>query len=202
MAGPALPVGLDAIVIVKPETVIGWHRRGFRAYWRWKSRRRGGRPKIDRERRSHIRQMNSENPLWGAPRIHGELLMLGIDISQSARGQVDGRVQATNLARLSSCGRSTSSSPTEGLRFVLQPGPDPSFTGQGRAGLPARAVSCVFANAVAGSVSASVPTRHSAILLRLSLCEPWPRSSCLAAQSSPACQIASFAMSGKLQMCH
>jgi hypothetical protein len=78
-----LPSVLDAFVIVKPETVIRWHRRGFRAYWRWKSRRRGGRPRIGREIRGLIRQMSRDNPLWGAPRIHGELLMLGIEIAQS-----------------------------------------------------------------------------------------------------------------------
>ena len=74
---------LNAITVVKPETVIRWHRCGFRAYWRWKSRRRGGRPKIDREIRDLIRRMSRENPLWGAPRIHGELLMLGIEVAQS-----------------------------------------------------------------------------------------------------------------------
>jgi transposase InsO family protein len=77
------PSILDAITVVKPETVIRWHRRGFRAYWRWKSHRRGGRPRIDREIRELIRRMNKENPLWGAPRIHGELLMLGIDVAES-----------------------------------------------------------------------------------------------------------------------
>jgi transposase InsO family protein len=77
------PSILDAITIVKPETVIRWHRRGFRAYWRWKSRRRGGRPRINRDIRDLIRQMNRENPLWGAPRIHGELQMLGIEIAES-----------------------------------------------------------------------------------------------------------------------
>ena len=78
-----LPSVLDAIVILKPETVIRWHRCGFRAYWSWKSRRRGGRPEIDPEIQVLIRQMSRENPLWGAPRIHGELLMLGIDLAQS-----------------------------------------------------------------------------------------------------------------------
>jgi len=68
---------------VKPETVIRWHRRGFRAYWRWKSWRRGGRPRIDRGLRELIRRISRENPLWGAPRILGELLMLGIDVSES-----------------------------------------------------------------------------------------------------------------------
>jgi transposase InsO family protein len=74
---------LNVITVVKPETVIRWHRRGFRAYRRWKSRRRGGRPRIDREIRDLIRRMSRENPLWGAPRIHGELLMLGIEVAQS-----------------------------------------------------------------------------------------------------------------------
>src|SRR5208283_2584811 len=78
------PSLLDAIVIVKPETVLRWHRCGFRAYWRRKSWRRGGRPRIDREL---IRRMSRENPLWGAPRIHGELLMLGIDVSESTVGR-------------------------------------------------------------------------------------------------------------------
>ncbi len=78
---PSIP---NAITVVKPETVIRWHRRGFRAYWRWKSRRRGGRPKIDREIRDLIRRMSQDNPLWGAPRIHGELLMLGIEVAESS----------------------------------------------------------------------------------------------------------------------
>jgi len=71
------PSLLDSIVIVLPETVIGWHRRGFRAYWRWKSRQVGGRPRIDSEIQALIRRMNRENPLWGAPRIHGDCLCLG-----------------------------------------------------------------------------------------------------------------------------
>jgi transposase InsO family protein len=77
------PSLLNAITVVKPETVIQWHRRGFRAYWRWKSRRRGGRPRIEHEIRDIIRRMNKENPLWGAPRIHSELLMLGIEVAAS-----------------------------------------------------------------------------------------------------------------------
>ena len=77
------PSLLDAIIIVQPETVIRWHRRGFRAYWRWKSRHLGGRPRIVSEIRALIRRMNHENPLWGAPRIHGELLMFGIEVAES-----------------------------------------------------------------------------------------------------------------------
>jgi putative transposase len=72
-----------AIVIVKPETVLAWHRRGFRLFWTWKSRRRLGRPVIPSDVRLLIRTMAEANPLWGAPRIHGELLKLGIDISQA-----------------------------------------------------------------------------------------------------------------------
>jgi hypothetical protein len=77
------PSLLDSIIMVQPETVIRWHRRGFRAYWHWKSRQVGGRRRIDSEIRALIRCMNRENPLWGAPRIHGELLMLGIEVAES-----------------------------------------------------------------------------------------------------------------------
>jgi transposase InsO family protein len=74
----------SALVIVKPETVIGWHRKGFRLYWRWKSRLgKAGRRAVDREVRELIRKMSTANPLWGAPRIHGELLKLGINLSQA-----------------------------------------------------------------------------------------------------------------------
>jgi hypothetical protein len=73
----------SVITIVQPDTVLRWHRSGFRLYWRWKSRSRGGRPRIPVEVRSLIRRMSVENPLWGAPRIHGELLKLGIEVAQS-----------------------------------------------------------------------------------------------------------------------
>jgi transposase InsO family protein len=73
----------SAITIVRPETVIGWHRAGFRAWWCRKSRNLGGRPPVDRELRDLIRRMCEENPLWGAPRIHGELLKLGFIVAQS-----------------------------------------------------------------------------------------------------------------------
>src|SRR3981081_1224481 len=77
------PAVLNAVTIVQPETVIRWHRTGFRLYWRWKSRARGGRPKIPGEIRRLIREMSLANRLWGAPRIHGELLKLGIEVAQS-----------------------------------------------------------------------------------------------------------------------
>jgi hypothetical protein len=64
---------LKVVTIVQPETLVKWHRAGLRSYWRWKSRRRGGRPRIEIELRVLIRQMSTENLLWGAPRIHGEL---------------------------------------------------------------------------------------------------------------------------------
>jgi putative transposase len=73
----------SALLIVKPETVIAWHRKGFRLYWTLKSRVRNGRPSVSRETRDLIREMSLANPRWGAPRIHGELLKLGIAISQS-----------------------------------------------------------------------------------------------------------------------
>src|SRR6476620_721846 len=78
------PSVLGALAILKPETVIRWHRAGFRSYWRWKSRPRGGRPTVPLEIRELIREMSIANPLWGAPRIHGELLKLGIDIGQTS----------------------------------------------------------------------------------------------------------------------
>src|SRR5438094_2061643 len=74
------PDVLNALVIVKPETVIRWHRAGFRFFWRWKSCARGGRPKVPFEIRQLICDMSLANPLWGAPRIHGELLKLGINV--------------------------------------------------------------------------------------------------------------------------
>ncbi len=73
----------NAVAIIRPETIVRWHRMGFRAYWRWKSRNLGGRPKIDEEIRDLVRRMCKENPLWGAPRIHGELLKLGFNVAQS-----------------------------------------------------------------------------------------------------------------------
>jgi transposase InsO family protein len=73
----------SAVCIVKPETVIAWHRRGFRLFWTWKSRHCAGRPAVAQEVRALIRDMSTANPLWGAPRIHGELLKLGISVSQS-----------------------------------------------------------------------------------------------------------------------
>jgi hypothetical protein len=74
---------LDAITIIRPETIVRWHRKGFSAFWRWKSRPLGGRPQIGKEVRDLIRRMSFENPLWGAPHIHGELLKLGFDVAQS-----------------------------------------------------------------------------------------------------------------------
>jgi transposase InsO family protein len=77
------PSTAGALAIVRPETVIRWHRVGFRAYWRWRSRSRVGRPKVSHELRALIIEMSRANPLWGSPRIHGELLKLGFDVAQS-----------------------------------------------------------------------------------------------------------------------
>jgi len=75
----------SSLVIVKPQTVVAWHRMGFRLFWTWKVRRgQPGRPLIARETRDLIRRMSRENPTWGAPRIHGELLKLGMDIGESS----------------------------------------------------------------------------------------------------------------------
>jgi hypothetical protein len=77
------PDVLSALAIVRPETVIRWHRAGFRLYWRWKSKPPGGRPKLPVDIRTLIHDISLANPLWGAPRIHGELLKLGITVGQT-----------------------------------------------------------------------------------------------------------------------
>jgi len=73
----------SVLTIIHLETLVRWHRAGFRRYWRWKSSSRGGRPQIGAELRALIRRMSIENPIWGAPRIHGELLKLGFAVAQS-----------------------------------------------------------------------------------------------------------------------
>jgi putative transposase len=85
----------DTLVIVKPATVIAWHRAGFRLYWRWRSRSRGGRPRISDEIKTPIRRMRSENSGWGAPKIHGELLNLGFQISERTVGRYLRRALST-----------------------------------------------------------------------------------------------------------
>ena len=77
------PCLLGASVIFKPDTLVRWHRSGFSLYWRWKSRRRVGRPAVSAGIRDLVRTISRDNPLWGAPRSHGELLIRGIDIAQS-----------------------------------------------------------------------------------------------------------------------
>jgi hypothetical protein len=79
-----VPSILQGLTIIRPETLVRWHRAGFLSYRRWKSRPLGGRPQIDTELRALIRRMSMENPLWGAPRIHGELLKLGFEVAQSS----------------------------------------------------------------------------------------------------------------------
>jgi|SRR5579871_760016 len=114
------PAVLDAVAIIRPETLIRWHRQGIRAYWRWKSRSRAGRPSVSQEIRELIPEMSRANCLLGAPRIHGELLKLGIEIAQSTvssvpddRGRGGIRSCATTRTGLrqpisSSCPRSAS----------------------------------------------------------------------------------------------
>src|SRR5271156_3419829 len=74
---------LQILTIIRPETLVRWHRAGFRCYWRWNSRSVGGRPLLETDLRMLIRRISIENPLWGAPRIHGELLKLGFEVAQS-----------------------------------------------------------------------------------------------------------------------
>jgi hypothetical protein len=91
------PSILQVLTIIGPETLVRWHRAGFGSYWRWKSRPRGGRPQIETDLRALNRQMSMENPLWGAPRIHGELLKLGFEVAQSSVAKVHG--QATRSSK-------------------------------------------------------------------------------------------------------
>jgi hypothetical protein len=78
------PSILQVLAIIRPETLVRWHRAGFRCCWHWKSRPLGGRPQIETKLRALIRRISVENPLWGAPRIHGELLKLGFEVAQSS----------------------------------------------------------------------------------------------------------------------
>ena len=90
----------SAISIVQPETVIGWHRRGFKLYWRWKSRNgKPGRPPVSRDVRDLIRRMSRENPRWGAPRICSELLLLGHGVAERTFAKYN-RVFASDIGRL------------------------------------------------------------------------------------------------------
>jgi hypothetical protein len=91
---------LKAVTIVRPETVLRWHRRGFATYWRWKSRSAGGRPRIAKEVRGLIRRMSLENPVWGTTKIHGELLKLGIEVAQSTGFHLHGPTARSAIADL------------------------------------------------------------------------------------------------------
>jgi hypothetical protein len=93
------PRCLEVMVLVKPAPVIQWRRQGFRLFWRWRSRsgRRSGRARL----RDLIRQVSSANPLWGAPRIHGELLKLGIEVSQATVAKYLVRRRGVELPRFS-----------------------------------------------------------------------------------------------------
>jgi hypothetical protein len=86
--------------VIQPETILRWHRAGFKVFWRWKSRNRAGRPKIDRGLRDLIRRMSKENRLWGAARIHGELLMLGFEVAQSTGLEIYGATFEAAVAKL------------------------------------------------------------------------------------------------------
>jgi hypothetical protein len=119
----------DALIIVKPDTVIKWHREGFRLYWRWKSKAPIGRPTIDKEIRELIRRISSENPLWGAPRIQSELRLLGLNVTEKTVAKYRVKHAKPALADLediscqsceSDCGRRFFHNPDDQFpRFVL-----------------------------------------------------------------------------------
>ncbi len=112
-----------ALIIVKPETVIAWHRRGFRLWWTWKSRRRIGRPTVPADIRALIRTMAQANPRWGAPRIHGELLKLGIEICQTNRREISGSTTPGAVADLAHL-PPESRRPDRRRRFLRRPDRD------------------------------------------------------------------------------
>jgi transposase InsO family protein len=94
------PAWINALIIVKPETVVSWHRAGFRLFWRLRSRtKQDGRPKIDKKLRDIIYKMVNENPTWGAPRIHGELLKLGFDVSERTISRYIRRISPSDQSR-------------------------------------------------------------------------------------------------------
>src|SRR4030081_3809948 len=94
------PKVCEALAVGKPDTIVRWHRAGFRLYWCWKSRRHGGRPPVPLETRQLIREMSIANPLWGAPRIHGELLKVGIDVGQTSVAKYMARRRVPSIAGL------------------------------------------------------------------------------------------------------
>jgi hypothetical protein len=129
-----VPSLLNAAGTIRPDTIMRWRRAGLRSYWRWKSRSRGGRPKVPAEVRSLIRRMNVENSLWGAPRIHGELLKLGIEVAQSTVAKYmakhrPGSGQTWKFVLAQSCGRYR--------RYGLPCGPDDQLSAAVRLGHPA-----------------------------------------------------------------
>jgi hypothetical protein len=99
-AGRLAPTVLSAQTIVKPDTLIKWHGAGFRSYWRWKSRHGVGRPTLPADISKLIREMSIANPLWGAPRIHGELLKLGFEIGQTSVAKYMVKRRGATVARL------------------------------------------------------------------------------------------------------
>ena len=109
-----------ALVLVKPETVIAWHRQGFRLWWTWKSRRWLGRPTVPADIRTLIRTMAEANPRWGAPRIHGELLKLGIDVCQATVAKIHGAPAPATLTHVAHVPEQ-SRRPDRGRRFLRGP---------------------------------------------------------------------------------
>ena len=124
----------DALSLVKPETVIRWHRTGFTRYWTWKSRRTGqGRPALSPEVRALIPRMSRANPLWGAPRIHGELQKLGVEISQATVSKYMARHRRPPSQTWRTFSTTTSGAWSAArLPHLLPPLPNPPLTGEGR----------------------------------------------------------------------
>ena len=180
------PSILRVLTIVRPETLLRWHRAGFRRYWRWKSRR-GGRPQVHSELRALIRRMSLENPLWGAPRIHGEMLKLGFEVSQSSvakymvrrRGppsqkapdpRGDGDARARPHLRARPLRRS-------GLRYVVPPHPGRDRLQRGGLLPSLRRNTLLSARFAQMSLRYSAVKRANASLSARSMVARWVRSS-------------------------
>ena len=163
----------SALVIVKPETVVAWHRKGFRLFWTWKVRHgKSGRPKVPKETRELIRRMSRESPIWGAPRFYGEFLKLGIDIGETSvskymvrQPKPPSQTWRTFLDNhIKSLQRNQFVWSPEIVRDLLSSDPHPPRAGQGYARVAARAAAGL------GAGDCHSPGRRTSPPLRTACC--------------------------------
>jgi hypothetical protein len=155
-------------MLVKPDTVVAWHRRGFRLFWTWKSRHRTGRPTVPADVRELIRTMSHANPLWGAPRIHGELRKLGIAVGQSTVAKYMA-VPIRNIVRFASIGVPREPTPTKVLRTKTWT----TFSYEARTRMTVR---CWGTSSAYLKAQASVSPIHTSVLRLTPTCSAPPSS--------------------------